>query len=63
MFWISTGVMIFIVGMFLYICLFSYILKGGMDKGGHIYLLLATVLSVIEYSLFTIGFYVRKNAG
>ncbi|WP_348099044.1 hypothetical protein [Mucilaginibacter sp.] len=61
MFWISTGIMISIGGNFLYISFFNYILDNKMDSQGHIYNLISTVLSIIEYSLFAIGFYVKKN--
>jgi hypothetical protein len=63
MFWITTGIMISIGGNFLYISFFNYILDNKLDAKGNIYNVISTALSIIEYSLFAVGFYVKKNAG
>ena len=56
MFWITTGIMISIVGDFLYLCFFNYIMENNLDPEGRVYGIIMTSLSVIEYGFFTIGF-------
>ena len=56
MFWITTGIMIFSVGIFLYLAFFHYIFKNKLDPDGVIYGIIATSLSILQYSFFTIGF-------
>jgi len=60
MFWIATGVIIFAVGVLSYLCFFSYIIND-VDKDGKIWRILATVLSVIEYTFFTVGFTIKRQ--
>lgn len=60
MFWICTGIMIAAVGNFLYLCFFQYILQNNLDPDGKVYGVITTLISVIEYSFFTIGFYCKK---
>ena len=60
MFWICTGVMIMVVGDFLYICFFQYILENNIDPDGEVYGVITTLISVIGYTFFTIGFSCKK---
>lgn len=60
MFWIATGIMIAAVGDFLYLCFFDYIIQNNLDPKGRIYSLIATVLSIIEYGMFALGFLTHK---
>ncbi len=55
MFWITTGILMALVGNFLYIALFDYILHNKLDPQGKIYSITASTLSVIEYTLMAIG--------
>jgi len=55
LFWITTGIMISAVGVFLYLAFFSYILKYHLDPHGLVYLIMFTSLSVLEYCFFSIG--------
>jgi len=60
MFWICTGVMIAVIGNFLYLCFFHYILQNNLDPDGKVYGVITTLISVIEYSFFTLGFSCKK---
>jgi len=60
MFWIATGIIVFAVGVLFYLCFFSYIIND-VDKDGKIWRILATILSVIEYSFFTVGFTLKHK--
>jgi hypothetical protein len=55
MFWITTGILIAVVGDFLYIALFDYILSNKLDPNGDIYGVISITLSDIEYSMVSIG--------
>jgi hypothetical protein len=56
MFWITTGLMISIVGNFLYLAFFDYILSNKLDPDGKIYGIIATSLDITEYTFFIVGF-------
>jgi hypothetical protein len=60
MFWIATGIIISAVGVLFYLCFFNYI-TNDVDKNGRIWGILATILSVIEYGFFTVGFILKKK--
>jgi hypothetical protein len=60
MFWIATGIIISAVGVLFYLCFFNYITRD-VDKDGRIWGILATILSVIEYSFFTVGFTLKQR--
>ncbi|OOQ57970.1 hypothetical protein BC343_09875 [Mucilaginibacter pedocola] len=57
MFWITTGLVVTVVGDFLYIAAFDYILAHNMDPTGNIMGTITTCLSVVEYTCFSIAFY------
>lgn len=61
MFWITTGIMIAVIGDFLYLCFFDYIIKNNLDPDGSVYGVITMLLSIIEYMFFTIGFICKKR--
>jgi len=61
MFWITTGIMFAAVGDFLYMSFFDYIVNNNLDPKGHIYSIMETALSIIEYGFFCIGFTCKKT--
>lgn len=60
MFWICTGIMISVVGNFLYLSFFDYILKYNLDPDGKVYGVITTLICVIQYSFFTLGFTCKR---
>jgi hypothetical protein len=60
MFWICTGIMISVVGNFLYLSFFDYILKYNLDPDGKVYAVITTLICVIQYSFFTLGFTCKR---
>ncbi|OOQ57973.1 hypothetical protein [Mucilaginibacter pedocola] len=56
MFWITTGIMAGVIGDFIYIAFFDFIVANNLDPKGDKYALLVVILSFIQYSFFTIAF-------
>ncbi|HXS58539.1 MAG TPA: hypothetical protein VN726_20565 [Hanamia sp.] len=56
MFWIATGILFYFVGNFIYLGFIDYIIANNLDKDGAIYRFITFTLSLLLYSLFTIGF-------
>ena len=56
MFWISTGLLFFFVGNFMYLSFIDYIIKYNLDKSGSVYWFIMITLNLLLYSLFSIGF-------
>jgi hypothetical protein len=56
MFWISTGLLFYFVGNFLYLGFLDYIIANDLDKEGAIYRFITFTLNLLLYALFTIGF-------
>jgi hypothetical protein len=61
MFWITTGIMIEAVGVFLYLAFYDFIIQNKLDPYGPIYSLMTTICTVLEFAFFSIGF--LCNAG
>lgn len=56
MFWIATGILFYFVGNFIYLGFIDYIIANNLDKEGAIYRFITFTLSLLLYTLFTIGF-------
>lgn len=56
LFWITTGIMTYCIGNFVYMCFLGYILKNNLDPDGDVYFIILTVVTNIQYGLFAIGF-------
>ena len=56
MFWIATGLLFYFVGNFVYLGFIDYIIANNLDKEGAIYRFITFTLSLLLYTLFTIGF-------
>ncbi|MBS1737192.1 MAG: hypothetical protein JSS98_11400 [Bacteroidetes bacterium] len=56
MFWITTGLLFYFTGNFLYLGLIDYISKNHLDTDGHIYLYMIVILNCLLYGLISIGF-------
>ncbi|MEJ5996527.1 hypothetical protein WG904_19015 [Pedobacter sp. Du54] len=60
MFWVTTGIMIQIVGIFMLMSFSDYITLHQLDPDGWLYGTITTVCCVIQYGLITIGLLARK---
>lgn len=60
MFWITTGIMIEVVGIFIFLAFSSYIIRNNLDPVGAIYGLIMTVCNLIQYGFFTLGFLAKR---
>lgn len=56
MFWIATGLLFYFVGNSVYLGVIDYIIAHNLDKEGAIYRFITFTLSLLLYTLFTIGF-------
>lgn len=56
MFWISTGLLFYHVGTFIYICLLNYIVRNNLDPHGMYFRTIFITLNLLLYGLFTYGF-------
>jgi hypothetical protein len=61
MFWMTTGIMIEVVGIFIFLAFSSYIISHNLDPDGAVYGIIMTVCNLIQYGFFTIGFLARKT--
>jgi hypothetical protein len=61
MFWITTGILIEVVGIFLYLAFSSYIIKHNLDPDGSVYGMIMSVCTFIQYGLFSIGFLAKST--
>lgn len=61
MFWICTGILMSIIGDWIYMALFDFILKHKADKGGEINLAIIITTNNVQYFLFAIGFLCNKE--
>lgn len=56
MFWMTTGIMIQVVGVFIFLAFSDYIFRHNLDPDGKIYGLIMTICNLIQYGFFTLGF-------
>lgn len=56
MFWIAAGLLFYYIGVGVYMSLLDYIVRNDLDKGGQLYGIIAFILNILLYAMFTFGF-------